>query len=31
MAWLIFGETLNIPGLCGMAMGVIGVALVVRK
>ncbi len=31
MAWFIFGETLNIPGLFGMAMGVIGVALVVRK
>ncbi len=31
MAWFIFGETLNLPGLIGMAMGVIGVALVVRK
>lgn len=31
MAWFIFSETLNVPGLVGMAMGVVGVALVVRK
>jgi drug/metabolite transporter (DMT)-like permease len=31
MAWFIFGETLNVAGLIGMAAGVIGVALVMRK
>ena len=31
MAWLIFGEKLGIVALAGMALGIIGVALVLRK
>jgi drug/metabolite transporter (DMT)-like permease len=31
MAWLIFGETLQIMALVGMVIGIAGVALVVRK
>lgn len=31
MAWAIFGETLNALALAGMAIGIAGVALVVRK
>ena len=31
MAWLIFGEKLNLAALIGMVIGVIGVALVIRK
>ena len=30
MAWLLFGETLGVPALVGMALTAIGVALVVR-
>ena len=31
MAWLMFGEALNLPGLLGMAVAVAGVAFVVKK
>lgn len=31
MAWAAFGEALTLGGLCGMALAVCGVALVVRK
>lgn len=31
MAWLMFGEAFSIVGIAGMALAVIGVALVVRK
>jgi drug/metabolite transporter (DMT)-like permease len=31
MAWLLFGETLSIAGLLGMAVAVTGVAFVVKK
>ncbi|WP_245844902.1 DMT family transporter [Noviherbaspirillum humi] len=31
MAWLMFGESFNLVGAAGMALAVIGVALVVRK
>ncbi len=31
MAWFIFGERLNLAALIGMVIGVIGVALVIRK
>jgi drug/metabolite transporter (DMT)-like permease len=30
MAWLLFGETLGVPALFGMALTAVGVALVVR-
>jgi drug/metabolite transporter (DMT)-like permease len=30
MAWLLFGETLGVPALVGMALTAVGVALVVR-
>jgi len=30
MAWLLFGETLGVPAIVGMALTAIGVALVVR-
>jgi len=31
LAWLFFGETLGVLALAGMAMGIVGVALVLRK
>ena len=31
LAWLFFGETLGLLALAGMAMGIVGVALVLRK
>ena len=31
MAWLMFGETLSVAGIFGMALAVVGVAFVVRK
>lgn len=31
MAWIMFGEAFSIAGMAGMALAVIGVALVVRK
>ncbi|HEX7642154.1 MAG TPA: DMT family transporter [Burkholderiaceae bacterium] len=31
MAWLMFGETLSVAGMLGMALAVIGVAFVVRR
>jgi drug/metabolite transporter (DMT)-like permease len=31
MAWLMFGEALNLAGLLGMALAVAGVAFVVKK
>jgi drug/metabolite transporter (DMT)-like permease len=31
MAYFIFGETLNVVALIGMVVGIIGVALVIRK
>jgi drug/metabolite transporter (DMT)-like permease len=31
MAWLLFGESLSMVGLVGMAVAVIGVAFVVKK
>jgi drug/metabolite transporter (DMT)-like permease len=31
MAWLMFGESLSLLGLAGMAVAVAGVAFVVKK
>jgi drug/metabolite transporter (DMT)-like permease len=31
MAWLMFGETLSVAGILGMALAVVGVAFVVKK
>lgn len=31
MAWLLFGESLSLPALAGMAVAVLGVAFVVKK
>jgi len=31
MAWVMFGETLTVRALAGMAAGILGVALVVRR